>query len=127
MGSLAAFFAILAVIISCLGLFGLASFMAEQRTKGNRDPQVLGASVTDLWSLLSVDFMRLVLLSCLAAIPISYYAMQVWLSKYEYRSPLSWWIMAGAGAGALLIALGTVSYQALRAARMNPVKSMKAD
>jgi len=126
-GSLAAFFAILAVIISCLGLFGLASFMAEQRTKEIGIRKVLGASVGDLWSLLSVDFMRLVLLSCVVAIPIAYYAMQAWLSKYEYRSPLSWWIMAGAGAGALVIALCTVSYQALRAARMNPVKSMKSE
>lgn len=126
-GKLAAFFASLAIFISCLGLFGLASFMAEQRTKEIGIRKVLGASVLNLWGLLSKDFVGLVLLSCAMAAPLAWYGMAQWLEKYEYRTAMAWWIVAVAGFGALAITLLTVSYQAVRAATMNPVKSLKAE
>ena len=126
-GKLAAVFAILAIFISCLGLFGLASFMAEQRTKEIGIRKVLGASVANLWQLLSKDFVVLVVISCLIAAPIGYYFMSEWLQKYTYRTEISWWIFVSAGAGALVITLLTVSYQAIRAALMNPVESLKTE
>ena len=126
-GKLATFFAILAVFISCLGLFGLASFVAEQRTKEIGIRKVLGATVANLWQLLSKDFVVLVIISCLVAAPIAYYFMNNWLKKYEYRTEISYWIFVVAGVGALLITLLTVSYQAIKAALMNPVKSLKTE
>lgn len=126
-GKLATFFAILAVFISCLGLFGLASFVAEQRTKEIGVRKVLGASVMNLWQLLSKDFVFLVLISCFMAIPIAYFYLSGWLQKYEYRTEISWWIFTLAGIGALIITLLTVSYQAIKAAMMNPVKSLKTE
>ncbi len=124
---LATFFAILAIFISCLGLFGLASFVAEQRTKEIGIRKVLGATVANLWQLLSKDFVILVMISCIIAAPIAYYFMNQWLQKYTYRTEISWWIFVVAGAGALLITLLTVSYQAIRAALMNPVKSLRTE
>ncbi|WP_310589164.1 FtsX-like permease family protein [Dyadobacter sp. Leaf189] len=124
---LAAVFTILAIFISCLGLFGMASFMAEQRTKEIGIRKVLGASVTNLWRLLSVDFVMLVAVSCLLAIPIAWYTMDQWLEKYTYHTRISWWIFAAAGIGTLVIALVTVSYQAIRAALLDPVKSLRGD
>ena len=126
-GKLATMFAILAIFISCLGLFGLASFVAEQRTKEIGIRKVLGASVANLWQLLSKDFVVLVIISCLIAAPIAYYFMSQWLQKYEYRTEISWWVFAAAEAGALLITLLTVSYQAIKAALMNPVESLKTE
>ncbi|MCU0326309.1 MAG: ABC transporter permease [Spirosomaceae bacterium] len=126
-GKLATFFAILAIFISCLGLFGLASFVAEQRTKEIGVRKVLGASVFNLWQLLSKDFVYLVLISCVVAIPIAYYYLSSWLEKYEYRTEISWWIFAMAALGALSITLLTVSYQAIKAALENPVKSLKTE
>ena len=126
-GKLSAIFAILAIFISCLGLFGLASFVAEQRTKEIGIRKVLGASVANLWQLLSKDFVVLVIISCLIATPIAYYFMNEWLQKYNYRTGISWWIFVVAGAGSLLITLLTVSYQAIRAALMNPVKSLRTE
>ncbi|RIV21298.1 ABC transporter permease [Fibrisoma montanum] len=126
-GKLASVFAFLAILISCLGLFGLASFMAEQRTKEIGIRKVLGASVLNLWGLLSKDFVVLVLIAFLLATPLAYYAMSDWLQKYEYRTELSWWIFAASGAGALLITLLTVSFQSIRAALMNPVKSLRTE
>lgn len=126
-GKLASFFAVLAVFISCLGLFGLASFVAEQRTKEIGIRKVLGASVANLWTLLSKDFVLLVIISCLIAIPIANYFLSDWLRGYEYRTVISWWIFAVSGAGALVITLLTVSFQAIRAALMNPVKSLKSE
>jgi putative ABC transport system permease protein len=120
-------FAILAIFISCLGLFGLASFIAEQRTKEIGIRKVLGASVANLWQLLSKDFVVLVIISCLIAIPIAYYFMNEWLQKYTYRTEISWWIFVAAGVGALLVTLLTVSFQAIKAALMNPVKSLKTE
>ncbi|MDR6196107.1 ABC transporter permease [Siphonobacter sp. SORGH_AS_0500] len=126
-GTLAGLFAILAILISCLGLFGLASFVAEQRTKEIGVRKVLGASVLSLWQLLSKDFIVLVLLSCGIAIPMAYYFMADWLEKYEYRTTIHWWVFIVAGMGALIITLITVSYQAITAALMNPVKSLKSE
>ncbi len=126
-GKLATFFAILAIFISCLGLFGLASFVAEQRTKEIGVRKVLGASVFNLWKLLSKDFVYLVLISCLIAIPISYYYLNDWLEKYEYHTDISWWVFAVSAFGALFVTLLTISYQAIKAALMNPVKSLKSE
>jgi putative ABC transport system permease protein len=127
MSSLISLFAILAIFISCLGLFGLASFVAEQRTKEIGIRKVLGATVVNLWQLLSKDFVVLVIISGLIAAPIAYYFMNNWLQKYTYRTEISWWVFAAAGFGALLITLLTVSYQAIKAALMNPVKSLKME
>jgi ABC-type antimicrobial peptide transport system permease subunit len=126
-GQLSLLFAILAIFISCLGLFGLASFVAEQRTKEIGIRKVLGASVSNLWQMLSVDFVVLVLISCLAAAPIAYYFMSEWLQKYTYRTEISWWIFAASGMGVLCITLLTVSFQAIKAALMNPVKSLRSE
>jgi sterol desaturase/sphingolipid hydroxylase (fatty acid hydroxylase superfamily) len=126
-GKLATFFAVLAIFISCLGLFGLASFVAEQRTKEIGIRKVLGASVPNLWGLLSKDFLGLVLLSCVIATPLAWYGMSNWVQKYEYRTDIPWWVFGAAGTGALLITLLTVSYQAIRAARANPVKSLRSE
>ena len=126
-GKLAGFFAALAVFISCLGLFGMASFMAEQRTKEIGVRKVLGASVLNLWGLLSKDFVMMVLISLLMATPLAYYFMHNWLQNYEYRTTLAWWIFAAAGIGALIITLLTVSFQAIKAAIANPVKSLRTE
>ena len=126
-GKLASVFAILAIFISCLGLFGLASFMAEARTKEIGVRKVLGASVLNLWGLLSKDFVVLVLIAFVIATPVAYYFLNNWLQKYEYRTDLSWWIFAVSGAGAFVITLLTVSFQSIRAALMNPVKSLRSE
>ena len=126
-GKLSGFFAILAILISCLGLFGLASFVAEQRTKEIGIRKVLGASVGSLWQLLSRDFVVLVLIACLIAIPVAYYFLHGWLQNYEYRTELHGWIFGVAGLGALLITLATVSYQTVKAALANPVKSLRSE
>ena len=124
---LASVFAVLAIMISCLGLFGLASFTAEQRTKEIGIRKVLGASIPNLWALLSKDFVFLVIVSCLVSIPIAWYFLNGWLQKYQYRTEISWWIFAASAGGALIITLLTVSYQAIRAALLDPVKSLKTE
>ncbi len=126
-GKLASFFAILAIFISCLGLFGMASFMAEQKVKEIGVRKVLGATVFNLWGLLSIDFLILVSISLLIAMPVAYYFMHNWLKSYQYRTNLAWWIFAATGLGALLITLVTVSYQAIKAAMANPVKSLRSE
>jgi ABC-type antimicrobial peptide transport system permease subunit len=126
-GKLAAYFSLLAILISCLGLFGIASFIAEQRTKEIGIRKVVGASVFNLWRLLSKDFIVLVIVSCFIAIPIAYYYMHEWLQKYQYRTNIEWWIFAAAIGGALLITLLTVSFQAIKAAIANPVKSLRTE
>ncbi|MDR3695239.1 ABC transporter permease [Mucilaginibacter sp.] len=126
-GKLAGFFTILAIFISCMGLFGMASFTAEQRTKEIGIRKVLGASVISLWRLLSADFVLLVVISMFIAIPTAIYFMNGWLLKYKYRTTLSWWIFAGTVAGAIIITLLTVSYQSIKAALANPVKSLKSE
>lgn len=124
---LVGFFAVFAIIISCLGLFGLAAFMAEQRNKEIGIRKVLGASVFTIWQLLSREFVGLVVLSLLIAAPVAYHFMHRWLESYTYRTELSWWIFAAAGVGAIFIALFTVSFQTLNAARINPAKSLKSE
>lgn len=124
---LAAIFTGLAIFISCLGLFGMASFIAEQRTKEIGIRKVLGASVSSLWQLLSADFIVLVAVSCLLATPIAWYMMDRWLEKYAYHTQISWWIFMTASLGTLAITLITVSYQAIRAALLDPVKSLRTE
>jgi putative ABC transport system permease protein len=126
-GELAGFFTILAILISCLGLFGLASFVAEQRTKEIGVRKILGASVFNLWKMLSRDFVLLVGLSCLIAIPIAWWLLHSWLQAYSYRTEISWWIFAAAGFSAILITLMTVSYQSIKAAVANPVNSLRSE
>ncbi len=126
-GNLASVFATLAVFISCLGLFGLAAFVAEQRTKEIGVRKVLGASITNLWALLSKDFLQQTILSIAISTPIAYLAMRNWLQGYQYHTPLSWWIFAAAGAGIIIITLITVSYQSLKAAFMNPITSLRSE
>jgi putative ABC transport system permease protein len=126
-GKLASFFAILAIFISCLGLFGLASFVAEQRTKEIGVRKVLGATIFNLWQLLSKDFLVLVFISLFIASPVAYYFMSQWIEKYTYRTDISWWIFVATSLGALLITLLTVSFHAIKAALMNPVKSLKTE
>ena len=126
-GKLAGMFSVLAVFISCLGLFGMASFTAEQRIKEIGVRKVLGASVFILWRLLSRDFVILVCFALLFAIPLSYLLMSRWLEGFTYRSGISWWIFVTAAAGAFGITLVTVSYHILRAATTNPTKSLRAE
>jgi ABC-type antimicrobial peptide transport system permease subunit len=126
-GKLAGFFTLLAIFISCMGLFGMASFMAEQRTKEIGVRKVLGASVFSLWRLMSRDFVALVVISLCIAIPIAYYFMHGWLQNYQYRADLSWWIFGATSVGAIIITLLTVSYQSITAALTNPVKSLKTE
>jgi putative ABC transport system permease protein len=124
---LAGAFAMLAIFISCLGLFGMASFVAEQRTKEIGVRKVLGASVINLWRLLSKDFVALVIISLLISTPLAYYFMNRWLQNYQLHTEISWWIFASAGAGAILITLLTVSYQSIKAALVNPVTSLRSE
>jgi putative ABC transport system permease protein len=126
-GKLAGFFTILAIIISCLGLFGLASFVAEQRTKEIGIRKIVGASVFNLWTLLSKDFVVLVGISCIIAIPVAYYYLSGWLQRYDYRVSISWWVFVAAVTGAIGITLLTVSFQAIKAAVANPVKSLRTE
>lgn len=126
-GQLSGIFAALAILISCLGLFGLASFMAERRTKEIGVRKVLGASVAQLWVLLSRDFVLLVLISCVVASPMAYYFLAGWLQKYDYHVAISPWIFVGAGFTAIVVTLLTISFQSIKAALMNPVDSLRRD
>lgn len=125
--TLSSLFAFLAIFISSLGLFGLAAFMAEQRTKEIGIRKVLGASVINLVNLLSKDFLKLVLLAFVISAPLAWYVANNWLQDFAYRTEISWWIFAVAGMLALLVAMLTVSIQAIKAALMNPVKSLKTE
>ena len=126
-GKLAGIFASLAILISCMGLFGLAMFMAERRTKEIGIRKVLGASVVNLWALLSREFVLLVLVACVIASPLAYWLMSDWLEKYDYRVSMNAWIFIVAGLLAIIIALITVSTQAVKAAVSNPVKSLRTE
>jgi ABC-type antimicrobial peptide transport system permease subunit len=120
-------FAALAIIISCLGLLGLAIFTAEQRTREIGVRKVLGASVGNVFRLLSGEFLRLVFLSLLIATPLAWLAMNKWLQDYAYHTELRWWMFGLAGGAAVVVALVTVGWQAIRAALANPVKSLRAE
>lgn len=124
---LASLFTLLTILISCLGLFGLASYMAQNRIKEIGVRKVLGASVSGITTLLSKDFLKLVGISLFIATPISWYTMSQWLQDFAYRIELSWWIFGLAGLLALVIAFLTVSYQAIKAAKSNPVKSLRTE
>jgi len=126
-GKLSSYFAILAIFISCLGLFGMASFVAEQRTKEIGIRKVLGANVINLWRLLSTEFVILVLISCIMAAPIAWYYLDNWLTNYDYRIKISWEVFVLAALAALLITLITVSFQAIKAAIANPIKSLRTE
>jgi len=120
-------FAVLAIIISCLGLLGLASYSAVQRTREIGIRKVMGASVTDIVNLLSKDFLKLVLISFIIATPAAWYFMHKWLQVFAYRISIGWWVFAVSGIIALVVAIATISYQALKAALADPVESMRAE
>ena len=126
-GKLAISFALLAIVIACLGLFGLSSYMSEQRTKEIGVRKVLGASVNNIVTMLSTDFLKLVLIGALIAFPLAWWAMHRWLQDFAYRVGLSWWVFVAAAILALLIAVLTVSFQAIRAALSNPVNSLRTE
>jgi len=124
---LSVLFATLAIIISCLGLLGLVLFAAEQRTREIGIRKVLGASLPQIVTLFSVDFLGLVGLAFLIAAPVAWFFMNSWLHDFAYRIPLSAWIFAGAGGAVAVVAMLTVSYQAVRAAMANPVNSLRSE
>ncbi|MES1225159.1 MAG: FtsX-like permease family protein, partial [Bacteroidota bacterium] len=126
-GTLATLFAGLTIFISCLGLFGLATYMAQNRTKEIGIRKVLGASVFSITSLLSKDFLKLVFASLIIASPVAWWAMHEWLKNYSYHIDIEWWVFAGAGILSILMALATVSYQSIKAAVANPVKSLRTE
>jgi putative ABC transport system permease protein len=126
-GRLAALFAGLTIFISCLGLFGLATYMAESRIKEIGVRKVLGASVATITTLLSKDFLKLVLIAFIIASPVAWYAMHTWLQSYTYRIGIEWWVFVSAGLLSILIAFATVSYQAIKAAISNPAKSLRTE
>ena len=126
-GSLANYFAFLAIFISCLGLFGLSAFTAEQRTKEIGVRKVLGASIASVVALLSTDFLKLVVIAIVIASPLAWYSMSQWMQNFEYKVGLEWWVFVMAGVVAILIALLTVSFQSIKAALMNPVKSLRSE
>lgn len=126
-GQLASTFSVLAIFISCIGIFGLAAFSAGRRIKEIGIRKILGASVSALWQLLSREFIGLVIISIIVASPLAYYLAEQWLQQYDYRIEISWLIFVATGLTAIMITLVTVSYQALKAALMNPVKSLRTD
>jgi ABC-type antimicrobial peptide transport system permease subunit len=126
-GKLSRIFALLAILISCLGLFGLAAYTGERRTREIGIRKVLGASVPRITRLLSKDFLQLVFISSLVAFPISWYAMHLWLQNYAYRISIDWWVFVVASLMALVIALLTISFQAVRAALSSPVKNLRTE
>ncbi|HUP14157.1 MAG TPA: FtsX-like permease family protein, partial [Niastella sp.] len=116
-----------AIFISCLGLLGLASYSTMQRTREIGIRKVMGASVSNIINLLSRDFLKLVIISFLIAVPVAWYFMHKWLADFAYRTNISWWIFAMAGIMAILIAVITISVHAFRAAVANPVKSLRTE
>jgi len=126
-GNIFVSFAILAIFIACLGLFGLSAFMAEQRMKEIGIRKVLGASINNIVTMLSKDFLKLVIIAALIAFPLAWWGMSTWLEEFAYRTELSWWIFAVAAVIAIVIAIATVSFQAFRAAVANPVNAIKSE
>ena len=127
MGVIAISFAALAILIACLGLFGLAAYAAEQRTKEIGIRKVLGATVSNITTMLSKDFLKLVIVAAVIAFPLAWWVMHSWLQDFAYRTSISWWVFIMAGVAAALIAIVTVSFQTIKAAIMNPVKSLKTE
>jgi putative ABC transport system permease protein len=126
-GQIAISFTSLAIIIACLGLFGLAAYAAEQRTKEIGIRKVLGANVSNIVGMLSKDFIKLVLFAILVAVPLAWYFMHQWLQGFAYHQNVQWWIAVAAGLGAFLIAFITISFQSIKAALTNPVKSLRSE
>ncbi len=126
-GTILNIFAILTIFVACLGLFGLATYTAEQRTKEIGIRKVLGANVASVTKMLSTDFIKLVFIACLIAFPLSWWAMNKWLESFAYRIDISWWIFVIAGVTAIVIAIITVSFQAVKAAMANPVESLRTE
>jgi len=126
-GSIFTCFAVLAIIIGCLGLFALSAFMAEQRSKEIGVRKVLGATVGSITALLSIDFVKLVLLAIVIASPLAWWAMNKWLEDFAYKTSIEWWVFVVAGLFAVFIALSTVSFQSIKAALVNPVKSLRSE
>jgi len=121
------FGAILTIFISCIGLFGLSVLSAEKRTKEIGIRKVLGASVSSIISILSADFLKLIFIALIMSIPLAWMAINKWLQNYPYRVTLSWWFFASSGLLVILIALFTISFQSIKAAIANPVKSLKTE
>ena len=126
-GLILGIFAGLTIFVACLGLFGLAMFTAEQRTREIGIRKVLGASIAGVTSLLSKDFLKLVIIANLIAWPLAWWAMNKWLQEFAYRITISWWVFVVAGISALLIAILTISFQAVKAALANPVVSLRSE
>ena len=126
-GKVALCFAFLTILIACLGLFGLVTYMTEQRTKEIGIRKVLGASVAGITTLLAKDFLRLVLLAILIASPLAWYVMKQWLANFAFRINIEWWMFVGAGVLAVLIAFLTIGWQSMRAALANPIKSLRSE
>lgn len=120
-------FSVLAIMIACLGLLGLATYTAEQRTKEIGIRKVMGAEVGSIVRLLSIDFIKLVMIGILIATPVAWYAMNKWLEGFAYKAPIHWWIFLIAGSLAVVVALFTISFQAIKAAMMNPVESLRSE
>ena len=120
-------FSVIAVIIACLGLFGLAAFMIRQRVKEIGIRKVLGASSTSITAMLSVEFLKLIIIAALISFPITWYAMDKWLQDFAYRIDIQWWVFLLAGLIAFLVAGVTISFQAIKAALANPVKSLRSE
>ena len=127
MSKLSNIFAVLAIFISCLGLFGLATFTAEQRTKEIGVRKVLGASSASIVKLLSSNFLKPIMLALLFAFPVAWYAMNKWLQHYAYKIEMKWWMFGLAGLLTICIALVTVSYQSIKTALVNPIKSLRSE
>lgn len=115
------------MFISCLGLYGLSAFMAEQRTKEIGVRKVLGVTVTSVVALLSQDFLKLIIIAILIAAPIDWYTMNNWLHGFAYQTSLEWWLIVLAGIIATVVALLTISFQTIKAALANPVKSLRSE
>jgi putative ABC transport system permease protein len=127
LASIFSIFTVITIVLAGMGLFGLAAFTIEQRTKEIGIRKVLGASISSINGLLSKDFLKLVLLSILIASPIAWYVMHNWLQGFAYRINIQWWMFAGAGLLAIIVAVITISYHALKAAIVNPVKSLRSE
>jgi putative ABC transport system permease protein len=127
MGAISIAFTSLAIIIACLGLFGLAAYAAEQRTKEIGVRKVLGASVSGIVAMITKDFIKLVFISIIIAAPVSWWTMQKWLQSFAYRQNIQWWVVVAAGVTAIAIAFITISYQSIKAALTNPVDSLRSE